>query len=274
MDGHRFDRLARELVASQNRRQVLWALGASALAAILSRSAFAQDAGCPEGCPAEQACLDGRCVAKCLVDADCPEDGDADACTAARCQDGICTALVVDCAEGFECCGNGECCPVGCQTDADCPSDDDPCTAATCNPDGTCSTSTLDCAEGYVCCGNGSCCPRPCDGDNDCNLSDPCAIGRCGTETAGVCAYTRHDRCYPCTDDPTCAAYRLEFGPAVCCNGICVGPCAPGEAYGRDCLCVPVPVDGALPTDVADADGSDGPGGDRGDEAPAGTPVA
>jgi hypothetical protein len=61
-------------------------------------------------------CGNGRCcedepepVPGCASDADCGATNDP--CVQSRCEDRLCGSLVVDCAPGFTCCGNAECCP-------------------------------------------------------------------------------------------------------------------------------------------------------------------
>lgn len=73
----------------------------------------------PEGCCTDLICgEDGLCAAgvvgppptTCGSDADCAA-GITDPCTVATCDAGTCLVAIVDCAPGFVCCGNGECCP-------------------------------------------------------------------------------------------------------------------------------------------------------------------
>ena len=60
-------------------------------------------------------CGNGRCCedepepVPCASDADC--GATIDPCVQSRCENGLCVSLVVDCAPGFTCCGNAECCP-------------------------------------------------------------------------------------------------------------------------------------------------------------------
>jgi hypothetical protein len=90
----------------------------------------------------------------CTQDADC-QDGDADHCTGATCQEGFCTFFIVTCIPGTTCCGNGECCPVeatgGCTADTDCvETSGDPCWRAMC-ANGTCLSQRVTCPPGEFC---------------------------------------------------------------------------------------------------------------------------
>lgn len=101
MDGHRFDTLVSNLVATRSRRQLLQGLvviGAAGLALRLRAATVA----------AQVASTDETCS----QDSDCVP-AEADPCTGAYCDAGSCTYTSVACIPGYSCCGNGECCPDG-----------------------------------------------------------------------------------------------------------------------------------------------------------------
>ena len=149
MDGRRFDGIARAWEGAADRRRALRSLAALLLtglgAAAATRMASAQDgldapcssnadcrgripgqcvrAHCYRGRCAHAAircaagyhcCGNGRCCEDdivtpgCLADLDCAS---TDPCIHSRCETGHCVAMIVDCAPGYVCCGNAECCP-------------------------------------------------------------------------------------------------------------------------------------------------------------------
>jgi hypothetical protein len=120
VDGPDFDRMARLWGTSADRRRALRLIGAGVIAGSwLGRGS---------NITAAQTSV---AQMTCTQDADC-QDGDADPCTGAACQDGFCTFTIVSRIPGTNCCGNGECCPAGesggCTADADCvPTSSDPC---------------------------------------------------------------------------------------------------------------------------------------------------
>jgi hypothetical protein len=100
VDEHAFDRMSRLWGTSTDRRWALRLVGTSVMAGFWlgrgGKTAAAQGSGAQMTC---------------TQDADC-QDGDADPCTGAACQEGFCTFFIVSCIPGTICCGNGECCPV------------------------------------------------------------------------------------------------------------------------------------------------------------------
>jgi hypothetical protein len=145
VDGYVFDRMARLLATTTDRRRMLRLIGAGVIATSwLSRgkSVTAQQIPCTQ-------------------DADC-QDGDADPCTGGICQEGFCTFFIVSCIMGTTCCGNGECCAAGgvggCTADADCvQTSADPCWRATC-ANGTFRSQRVSCPPGEFC-RDGTCAP-------------------------------------------------------------------------------------------------------------------
>ena len=150
MDGRRFDGIARTWAGASDRRGALRSLASLLLVAWGARNgrsgARAQEnwptrcassadcrAGLPDDCvrahcwrgrcahaaircaAGHHCCGNGRCCEDapepapgCTADADCAT---SDPCVQSRCEDGLCVSLVVDCAPGYTCCGNAECCP-------------------------------------------------------------------------------------------------------------------------------------------------------------------
>jgi hypothetical protein len=103
MEGHRFDSLMRTLAAPGSRRRLLRGFVVTAttgLALRLSTGAVAaqvvsEDSG--ETCSQDSDCI----------------PAEPDPCTGAVCDAGTCSYTSVACIRGYNCCGNGECCPEG-----------------------------------------------------------------------------------------------------------------------------------------------------------------
>lgn len=149
MNGHAFDRMTRLWGTSTDRRRALQLIGAGLVVG--------------SGLSREKTAAAQTSVAQmtCTQDADC-QDGDADPCTGATCQEGFCTFFIVSCIPGTICCGNGECCAAGesgrCAADADCvPTSSDPCWTAMC-ANGVCLSQRVSCPPGEFC-RDGSCAP-------------------------------------------------------------------------------------------------------------------
>lgn len=158
MDDSFLDALARRLGTQANRRGAAKsALGALALGLTgrsVRRDVAAQtQPGAPPACHADQDC------ARLAVGA----------CDSARCVNGGCTVVHVDCIDGYVCC-SGACCagsspsgnPSGssspsshaassCQTDADCPAlAGDACLTQRCGAGG-CVPAPVACPDGQIC---------------------------------------------------------------------------------------------------------------------------
>ena len=189
MESRTFDDVARTV----GRRGLLAGLLAVAATGARWRGGAAEDVPeCPDGCAADEICVDGYCQRFCSQDADCQVAGDA--CTGGQCIEGSCTFYIVDCVPGYSCCGNGECCPNPCTTDEECTS---PllCTTGFCGEAGVCEfveqescvicETEADCggvAGGATCCG-GTCvaaCPGGSVLGEDCVCQPVGALGPAG----------------------------------------------------------------------------------------------
>ncbi|RJP39713.1 MAG: hypothetical protein C4547_03370 [Phycisphaerales bacterium] len=127
------------------------------------------DGDCAEG----ELCVANVCVAQCVVDEDCPDDGDL--CTTETCTDGTCGSSPVDCGEQVCNPADGAC--VDCLADEDCGVDE------VCNLD----TNTCQPAEQPVCETN-----EDCVEDGFCNGTIACVDGVC-TNGARPCDDTDVD---------------------------------------------------------------------------------
>jgi hypothetical protein len=142
VDERAFDRMARLWGANADRRRALQLIGAGVIAG----------SGLRRGKTTAAQTSAGQMT--CTQDADC-QDGDADPCTGATCQEGFCTFFIVSCIPGTICCGNGECCSIeatgACTADTDCAqTSGDPCWRATC-ANGTCLSQRVTCPPGEFC---------------------------------------------------------------------------------------------------------------------------
>lgn len=176
----RFDSIARFLASGRSRRDVVKTMlglgtGLVATGAIGSAEAARRPAPPPKAptCPGQQVWSNGACVCpagdKCGPDC-CPAE--AQCCDNACCY-GTCYGeeLCCDsprewceisgecCADGWKCCPDAGCIPLGeCCTNDDCPNDD--CAIGVCTENRTC-TTIFDCTVGDSCCdGDGICLPN------------------------------------------------------------------------------------------------------------------
>lgn len=165
MDSQGFDRLTKQLATAVGRRRMLG--GLLGMVGLAGASRFAAEsraqAECPDGCPRNRRCVDGKCVRACQRDGECRSQSDA--CVGGRCRDGVCSKFAVRCEAGYTCCGNGECCAQSCRLDLDC-FVAEPCVTARC-VDGTCDytrrESCVVCADDADCeASGGTCCDGTC----------------------------------------------------------------------------------------------------------------
>jgi len=213
MDAERFDRMTRWLASERDRRRVVGGLVGVVASAGLGIGRGRRVVG--QAAPP---------VETCAKDIDCAETV-TDPCTGSSCIDGVCATFVVECAPGFTCCGDAQCCATGgCQADAECPNTGiDPCTSSRCQAGG-CVQVTVACAAGSVCCGAGQCCPLPCLTDLDCAIvdTDPCNIATCV--------------------EGSCVSTGLDCGPdGACCAGVCYTACRTGQTFDAACQCIWLP---------------------------------
>ena len=100
MNADLFDRLACAMVRQADRRQALrvFGLGLAAPLLVARSHAVASEPAAPVA------------PTTCQTDSECPS-ARGDPCAGTRCINHACTLMMVDCALGFVCCGNGVCCP-------------------------------------------------------------------------------------------------------------------------------------------------------------------
>jgi hypothetical protein len=248
MDGHRFDRLTRDLATGSTRRQFLKraiaGVSGGALA-ILGLEGASADGICVEylgRCKSDSECCTGKCSGKSGTPS-----------LKRRCV----------CPDGRQPCGpDGSCCPEGtdcingicdfplCTSSVDC-EDGDLCTVNICDPAAGCTTTPVACPVCQVCSG-GDCVPDPTQDGTLCANPDQTDFdGFCSN---GVCVVDScPDECPPCQlclngsclPDPNTEGLACTIAgiPGICMAGNCEPqPCPDGCPDCQQCFdgsCIP-----------------------------------